>query len=139
MRYDINKPQVSSETIAGESIIIDFVSGVYYSTEGLGAEIWEALLAGADDRRIIEAVSGQFAHEDSCPQDLADFITRLCDEQLLKPRSGKEGDESASSIVCTGTYHKPVLNRYSDMQDLLLLDPIHETDEQGWPMQQDKE
>jgi hypothetical protein len=27
----------------------------------------------------------------------------------------------------------PVLNKYTDMQDLLLLDPIHEVDERGWP------
>ena len=28
----------------------------------------------------------------------------------------------------------PVLNKYSDMQDLLLLDPIHDVDEEaGWP------
>jgi hypothetical protein len=26
-----------------------------------------------------------------------------------------------------------VLQKYTDMADLLLLDPIHEVDEQGWP------
>jgi hypothetical protein len=25
------------------------------------------------------------------------------------------------------------LNKYTDMQDLLLLDPIHEVDAAGWP------
>ena len=25
------------------------------------------------------------------------------------------------------------LNRYADMKDLLMLDPIHEVDEKGWP------
>jgi hypothetical protein len=27
----------------------------------------------------------------------------------------------------------PSLAKFQDMQDLLLLDPIHETDEPGWP------
>jgi hypothetical protein len=26
-----------------------------------------------------------------------------------------------------------VLERYTDMQELLLLDPIHDVDESGWP------
>lgn len=28
---------------------------------------------------------------------------------------------------------RPILQKYTDMADLLLLDPIHEVDEQGWP------
>jgi hypothetical protein len=28
----------------------------------------------------------------------------------------------------------PALNTFSDMQELLLLDPIHEVDEAGWPV-----
>jgi len=28
---------------------------------------------------------------------------------------------------------KPILQKYTDMADLLLLDPIHEVGEQGWP------
>jgi hypothetical protein len=27
----------------------------------------------------------------------------------------------------------PVLDKYTDMQELLLLDPIHEVDASGWP------
>jgi hypothetical protein len=26
-----------------------------------------------------------------------------------------------------------LLNKYSDMQELLLLDPIHDVDDAGWP------
>ena len=30
-------------------------------------------------------------------------------------------------------FEAPILQKYTDMQDLLLLDPIHEVDEAGWP------
>jgi hypothetical protein len=36
--------------------------------------------------------------------------------------------------IGTAEFHAPVLQVYSDMQDLLLLDPIHEVDATGWPM-----
>ena len=32
-------------------------------------------------------------------------------------------------------FERPKLGKYTDMQDLLLADPIHEVDEQGWPVQ----
>lgn len=31
-------------------------------------------------------------------------------------------------------YRPPVLEVFADMQDLLLLDPIHDIDEVGWPV-----
>jgi hypothetical protein len=27
----------------------------------------------------------------------------------------------------------PALEKFTDMQDLILLDPVHEVDERGWP------
>jgi hypothetical protein len=35
------------------------------------------------------------------------------------------------------TFIAPVLAVYTDMQDLLLLDPIHDVDEIGWPTRRD--
>jgi hypothetical protein len=30
-------------------------------------------------------------------------------------------------------FEPPVLEKFTDMQDLILLDPVHEVDERGWP------
>jgi hypothetical protein len=30
-------------------------------------------------------------------------------------------------------FQPPTLRKYTDMQDLLLIDPIHEVDDLGWP------
>jgi hypothetical protein len=30
-------------------------------------------------------------------------------------------------------FEMPKLSKYTDMEDLLALDPIHEVDEMGWP------
>jgi hypothetical protein len=34
----------------------------------------------------------------------------------------------------SGPFRVPVLNRYSDMADMLLLDPVHDVEESGWPV-----
>ena len=31
-------------------------------------------------------------------------------------------------------YTAPAVQKYDDLEDLLLLDPIHEVDEAGWPV-----
>jgi hypothetical protein len=36
-------------------------------------------------------------------------------------------------ILAARDYKIPVLNKYTDMQELLLLDPIHDVNAQGWP------
>ena len=33
-------------------------------------------------------------------------------------------------------FEAPSLEKYTDMQDLVLLDPVHEVDQTGWPRQQ---
>ena len=43
MRYRINYPQVINETIDGEAIIINLVTGSYYSLDKTGAEVWELI------------------------------------------------------------------------------------------------
>ena len=68
-----------------------------------------------------------------------DFIGKLKEEGLVLERNA--GDLEAMEAVDRhpsgksfgAKFEKPVLQKYSDMQDLLLLDPIHEVDEMGWP------
>src|SRR4051794_38301552 len=67
------------------------------------------------------------------------FASQLVAEQLLVPVAGTE-DQPATAWQPPGAapglpaaYGAPALNKYTDMQELLLLDPVHEVDEAGWP------
>ena len=44
-----------------------------------------------------------------------------------KPRLGKGFD------INKIPFEEPKLEKYSDMEDLLLLDPIHDVEDEGWP------
>ena len=35
-------------------------------------------------------------------------------------------------------FDAPILKRYTDQQELLLLDPIHEVDDIGWPREKEE-
>ena len=64
---------------------------------------------------------------------IAGFVSQLLDEGLLV-ESADTGSAEGAEIVAGGTFETPVLSKYTDMQELLLLDPIHDIDPSvGWP------
>ena len=38
------------------------------------------------------------------------------------------------ALAAKKPYTAPAVQKYDDLEDLLLLDPIHEVDEAGWPV-----
>jgi hypothetical protein len=114
--------------IDGEVVAIDLQSGRYYSLEGPAARAWEALRDGQDVDGIVAAVADEVGlSADDVRPDVSAFVAELTAEGLL---ATVDGDAQAPA----GPGRVPlVLNRYTDMQDLIVLDPIHEVDETGWP------
>ena len=120
--------RVVSETIDGEVVAIDLESGRYYSLEGPAARAWEAIQTGQDVDGIVAAVAAEASvSADETLADVAAFLAELEAEGLLVGGNG-------SGPPAPGPGRVPlVLHRYTDMQDLIVLDPIHDVDETGWP------
>jgi len=138
VNYRIDTPRISSETIDGETIIIDFESGVYFSTDGIGAAIWEEIRAGRPGEEIVAETCLRYPQaEPECRRTVEAFLALLHEEGLVvalaeelpTPPSGTVG-----SRAYPDRFVIPALTKYTDMQELLLLDPIHDVDEQGWPL-----
>lgn len=134
--FHTDLPQVMHETIDGEVVVVNLDSGVYYSFDGVGGQIWDLLAAGGS----IEAVRAQLlARYEGEPAQIAEaaarFIGRLRDEGLV--RVAEAPSAGGSGAPTNGTdrqpFAEPVLQKYTDMEALLLADPIHEVDEAGWP------
>jgi hypothetical protein len=131
-----NTPHVVYETIDGETIIMDLRTGNYYSIEWPGVFIWEYLAAGGNIETILIEDKRLETHEKS----IQHFVNILLQESLLMEVT----DESAEPAVVTdeqkaditklaGEFKDPQISKYTDMQEMLLLDPIHDVDEKGWP------
>ncbi len=61
----------------------------------------------------------------------------LIEEGLIEPTDDPPLAESVPTPPTIRTYATPTLSKYTDMEELLLLDPIHEVDAQGWPIARD--
>ena len=139
----VNIPNVVHETIDGETILLNLKTGNYYSFEGLGAFIWNYIDNEAGWTNLPELLADTYGlHPDLVMNDVSIFVERLVEEHLVieEPLSISLGAEKAevyrNQIITLGSeYLKPIVNKYSDMQDLLLLDPIHDVDHKGWPEQ----
>jgi len=143
MCYRINRPSVVYETFDDEIVIINLDSGNYYSLDGVGADIWGLIESGAAVSEIVEGVINRY--EGSSVNDIENAVNQsmaeLEKEGLIVPgKTQKEGNRKSSiRQVKTGPstekliFEKPVLHKYTDMQDFLLVDPIHEVDYTDWP------
>lgn len=133
--YRINTPQIIFEVFEDEIIIVSFFDGSYFSVKSSAAAIWQAIHAGASTQNIIDQFAA--AHPTDSGQvreSVAAFIAELAQLNLIVP-ADHAGDHSVAINLpaTTAGFQEPVLETYNDMQDLLLLDPIHEVDEVGWP------
>lgn len=135
----VNSPHVIHETIDGEVIVINLASGNYYSVKGAGADVWDVIQAspGADRTTIAAAVAARFGRErEDVERDIAGFLQQLEQEQLVAAgENGAVASAAPASEPGAGakTFEPPSLEKYTDMQDLVLLDPVHEVDGAGWP------
>jgi hypothetical protein len=139
LRFRVNKPTVTYETIEGESVVINLETGSYYSLRAIGSEIWESLAANRAVELIVDDLSALYnATRVQVEQSVIQLIGELRQEQLIVPdgaigssASGSQAPSVASTVK--SEFQAPVLQKFTDMQELLLLDPIHDVDAAGWP------
>ena len=135
----VNSPHVIHETIDGEVIVINLASGNYYSVKGAGADVWDVIESspGADKNAIAAVVAARFGRAgDDVASEIGDFLEALQREELV---AATENGAVVSVQATNGAGHDakafepPLLEKYTDMQDLVLLDPVHEVGATGWP------
>lgn len=142
VHFGINSPKVIHETIDGETVIVNLDSGNYYSLDKVGADIWECIVKNFPIHRIIENIASRYAGErEEIEKAIYQFVDEIQQENLIVMNESQghvseahvNPEDETEQMKERSIFAPPVLNKYSDMQDLLLLDPIHEVDDTGWP------
>jgi hypothetical protein len=136
---------VVAETLDGEATIVDLENGTYHALNESGSVIWDELTRGAEPGAVTETLASTYGLADGeASRSVEELIAKLAGQNLIVPAGADSGNgASAAPVPATlnggaetaRPYAPPELNTYTDMQELLLLDPIHEVDESGWPSQ----
>jgi hypothetical protein len=123
--YRVSSCDIVWQCFDDELILIHLGTGVYYSVTPGGAAIWRLMEAGYSREEVA-------AHAPDRNEVLA-FWQVLIDEGLIVPGGEKHG---AAELPPAEELARPAISVYKDMQDLFLLDPIHDVNEAGWPSYQ---
>ncbi|BAQ64673.1 PqqD family peptide modification chaperone [Geminocystis sp. NIES-3709] len=137
--YQVNSSKVVAETIDGEVVIVNLEKGDYYSVVKSGAKIWNAVERELSAEKILAEILAQYDGDtETIARAVTGFIDILKNEGLILVNFDREtvnqNEELITENIEKVSFDLPTLEKYTDMEELLLLDPIHEVDEEaGWP------
>ena len=142
MIFKVREKTIVHEHIDDEVIIINMESGNYYSLKGSGMHMWKQLVSGADvvtiREHLLNFYEGTAADINISVQK---FLEELTAEQIVESLDAETPQNPTTFDKANNTerlpFCEPEYEKYSDVQDLLLLDPIHDVSEGGWPSKKD--
>jgi hypothetical protein len=134
----INDERVVHETVDNEVIIINLENGNYYSLKTTGLYIWQALASEPTEAQLVTWLASRYnAPASEIQRAVTALLAELAEEEIIIRQSSAKKEPTFPDIPASNqdAFDVPVLGKYTNMSDLLLLDPIHDVDEQGWPVQ----
>lgn len=138
--YRINPDQIAFETFENDEVlVINLDTGTYHSLTGSSSRVWALLASGVPVEFIITDQTRRHDYDSDLMADaVIEFLARLTAENLVVH------DTSINAFTPQGVtdilpesktpFTGFEMRTFTDMQDLLLLDPIHDVEEAGWPL-----
>jgi hypothetical protein len=129
---------VSHERLDGEVVVMDTRNGAYFNLGGTAADCWTLLAEGwpvEEWQTILESRYGEGVFD-----GLTDFV-QLCVQYELAEKTSADPSPSERAPVLAvlpddqerTSWSIPEIVRFDDLQDLIKIDPIHDTSAFGWP------
>jgi hypothetical protein len=127
-------PNVISQLIDGEAVVINLDDGCYYTFNGPGSDVWAGAEAGSDTDQLARLLHERYKVDVEAAADtVSAFVQALGDERLVV-EDLQPGEPVVTELAPPAPFEQPRWHKFEDMKDLILLDPVHEVDEQqGWP------
>ncbi|HXJ82306.1 MAG TPA: PqqD family protein [Candidatus Methylomirabilis sp.] len=139
---DTRVQMVDSEVVArvfdGEAIIINMANGKYYSMDRVGTLAWRLLTGGYSLKDTAVCLADRYGLDEArVALDVGNLADQLMNEGLVTPADGpsERAPEIDLAPAVGETYATPTLTGYSDMTDVLALDPPmpEALEEDPWP------
>lgn len=131
--YKLNEEKMFYDVADGIAVIIDFTTGVYYGMDALSSAVFDALMAGASDEAVVNALK----QLPGCPADAEDlykaFVQKMLDREMILG-DGTGGACAAFDEALAANGFQLNCEDFSEVRDLLMADPVHDVEpEMGWP------
>jgi hypothetical protein len=139
MQYRVNAPEVIAETVGEETMVVNLGTGHYFNLQGTAVDVWEGIERAEPLDVIVQGLEARFeAAAGEIESAVSELVRELQEAALIVAATADDGpapDAAAarSAEGVRGPFVKPQLAKFTDMQDIILLDPVHEVDPRGWP------
>lgn len=130
--FSICRSKIVYEILVTEVIAIDFNTGNYYALVHTAKQVWQMIEQLMSFDQMAQAIADLYVlNIGQAKMDLRRFIDQLLEHGLIEESHEKGSSTQVSSHGWA--YDPPKVQVYTDVQNLLLLDPVHEVTEAGWP------
>jgi len=127
-RFRLNHGTATGKVIDDEAILINVVTGRYYSLVDAGCVVWVRLSSGGSVSEAVTAVLERYdADEQTVTAEAPVLVQELVDQGLLVEANDGESTSSADELAppegARLAYTGLELLTFTDMEDLLAFDP----------------
>lgn len=135
MCYQMRQNQVTFERIDGELIIISMDSGKYFSATGCAADVFY-LIEKRTQLDNFHHILTRYFSSGVDQSDIDSLIELAIKEDLIEncPTANQRSVDLPMDYERT-IWSTPNLIEFSDLQDLILVDPVHDSSLKGWPVE----
>lgn len=126
---------IYSQQFDDEVLVIDTVTGLYFSLRASAAIVWPLLERSTSFECMMSTLHAHYTGDDEVMSaSLQSLLETLGSHNLIVEDSELKVDSAPEPVVQEkADFAPPLVEHYDDMHNLLLLDPIHDVSEQGWP------
>ena len=130
-----NLEATAAETFAGETVVIHFERGTYFSLRGSAGLIWSLLQTPTSIAAVVKAArDGSAIDPEGLEIQLTAFVAQLSEQDLIKASSEAAVQPALSEESLVSLAAPANLEVFDDLAELITMDPVHEIDTlTGWP------
>jgi hypothetical protein len=132
-------PLLISQQFDSEVVLANYQNGVYYNLDGSAAQIWLGLKANRTVEEIGHALAAATSGDvTSITQQVQAFVDSMLAEGLIANGTADPRAEIWTPVL-PGAFTAPEFQRFDNLRELLLMDPVHDSGEEGWPLRETQE
>lgn len=128
----MRRDDVLHERLDGETIIVNMRTGRYLSLQGVASDIWYLISNRVPRHRWLALLAEVYQQPDDA--DVDKFVALCLEAELIREAQ----EQALDDFVWLTDVPRPPWSlqppeEFDDLADLILIDPVHDVDADGWP------
>jgi len=126
--------QVVHDVIDDEVVVVHLGTGNYYSLRGPALAVWLRLAQPATVAETADVIAASWAlGSNSALLAAPALLSYLVGEGLILAERPVDSDPLALESLDPDIAAALMVEKFTDVQELLTIDPVHDVDDRGWP------